>query len=420
MPGYPQGLAVKVPKRTAVDEHGYMQKANVKFDDEMAILEKVPAGVTGQRLVAEAEGPDGRYLITTFAPGKPSDPVQNPLTAPQVASMVKSLGLLDQAGLLHRDLKPRNWHTTTSETHLFDYGAGVTFDPTDFKTNRETYHFPEFWVPSNLKNYESNGIFRYIFDAHEDGHPLKRAEMRELLTAYLKTSADVHADRARQFVQLLPDLSPADRKTMRQAIDFERLQAELLREPSDDLINLEAARIQVLFATERAYHLEVRARKPLGNITWKLFAMMCARRYQDEAKALAEKAPAHSKLRQYLGFHQKLASYYMNDNAHPWLMGALGHITATLLGQPDLEADQADLLAQLDPNKNQRLGFPHPLDIAGQIEQADPVPSVVRPVAGKHAPSAGQRLLKTLIRFIDTLAGFLQKLSKRLSGTISP
>ena len=163
--GFHQGIVAKVShKENKNPITGEMQRVNADFHNEKEFLSKVSSlEDRSQRYLADFTLQDGRHvLLSTFIKGKNPDPKTKPLSEKSLGQLLSTIHELDKKGILHRDLKKENILIDNEDNiGLIDYGEAVDFCPIDTENNSKNNNFPEFIIPTNLRNLEDTFIFPY-------------------------------------------------------------------------------------------------------------------------------------------------------------------------------------------------------------------------------------------------------------------
>ncbi len=333
-------LIVKVSHTTNIDKNGNMQRVGVDFNNEADILLSLPEHngiqkIKGQKGLLHFSDGERHYLVATFAPGATANPKNGIfLEKEHLKSIIDSSLELDKAGILHRDLKKENWFVDADKNiNIIDYGSGTKFNHTDFQTNSNNHNFYKLIVPTNLKSFEDTGLFPYLQELSE---VKTDKEVRNVFTDYLKLKSDFHEKR----VEFLSSLNSSD-DNMKKAIDYEKLQAKLLKNPSDEIVDLEAQKIQMTYSNEEAYKNEVLFINPLAAVSNKLFSSISANKFLTKVDSLMNR-PQSIEMQEYLKSQKEIGEYFLGNKISKWTAGLFDWVMTNVTKkadalQPDLE-----------------------------------------------------------------------------------
>ena len=165
--------------------------------------------------------------------GNPAEPYTNPITEQHIKNVLNNILIMDKAGIAHGDIE---------EGHVFYSDDGsieldcFRFNWPIFNKDSIDWEFPNFCSPTNLKQFEGNSIAAYINKMHSDD------EADKFINTYLKEVSKFHAEKASYL--------EADTKDK---INYEKVQAEVLKNPDDDIRNLFKAKVQILYNNRLAF-----------------------------------------------------------------------------------------------------------------------------------------------------------------------
>lgn len=318
-----EGLCSRVFKFVRLPYVVKESKGFETYDRESHILEKIPTTVeNSQKFVACAHGTkeNKNYLVTTFVEGTESQKSPVPLTRSHFDSLFDGLSKLDEKGLYHGDLHPGNILVTDDgKANIIDYEWGEKIKKRNFfneeiKRNRQ---FPDFIMPANAQMLETAAIPEYL---SKSNHP------KTTFTDYLKAKSSYHTKRASfietRILKKQGKISPAELMIMKKAKRYEECSTKVLKNPSDDVIRLEAQRIQFLHHFREGFgYIDPNAKRNiLGGISSYINAVKSVRQYK---RSLTELQPtATGDMKDYLNFHKEYADYWD------------GFLTKCLCGKP--------------------------------------------------------------------------------------
>lgn len=182
------------------------------------------------------------YLLSTKVNGDAADFRRNPWTKNSLRNLFNSMFEMDKKGFYHGDLNNGNIR--------LDSNGNVGFIDYQFAENtssvfneKEKMILPDFIPVENSQMFEMAGIPYYLRDIGNS------SKAKSFLKTYLEAKSEYHKKRADFFSGAYSYYS----STKQQAIDFEKAQAEVFKNPTDDVLKLEAQKIQFLNSFREAY-----------------------------------------------------------------------------------------------------------------------------------------------------------------------
>ena len=182
------------------------------------------------------------YLLSTKVNGDAADFRRNPWTKNSLRNLFNSMFEMDKKGFYHGDLNNGNIR--------LDSNGNVGFIDYQFAENtssvfneKEEMILPDFIPVENSQMFEMAGIPYYLRDIGNS------SKAKSFLKTYLEAKSEYHKKRADFF----SGVSSYYSSTKQQAIDFEKAQAEVFKNPTDDVLKLEAQKIQFLNSFRVAY-----------------------------------------------------------------------------------------------------------------------------------------------------------------------
>jgi hypothetical protein len=301
----------------------------IKADDEndlkreIAALQKIPESVTnsgGQDFIASGRTSNGNMVIisslvdgeipsVTANPTKKIPDIQkNPLTIQQISSLMDSILEHDKAGLWHNDLNPKNILTTKEgKAQIIDYGCAWEFSPLTSTESR----YPSNVAPSSLISFENKALMPYFMDIYEKDNN-NAEKIKAFFTEYLKLRANFHGKRAEFMKDQVTKLDGQEKENAQKRIEYEELLSEVLKNPSKDIIDLEAAKFQITSTREQAfvdnwYGLRDQATSEFNEMY----------KYVNDYSAkidekIEELSPDKKTLKKYLNYEKDFAQTYSN------------------------------------------------------------------------------------------------------------
>ena len=192
-----------------------------------------------QKLVALVRTERGNnYLISTYISGTKPHPRENPFNTQQLKSFLDLFLELDTRGIYHGDLNAGNCIVLKHKNDgaLIDYQFARKFSYPDSHTNDEYINFPSFVIPANAQMFEHANLCFYIEKMYSGE--------KDFFRNYLSLKSDYH-DRRRVVFANLGSTSPA--------IRYEYLLNKFLKNPTDDILALQALKLQTLYSFREAY-----------------------------------------------------------------------------------------------------------------------------------------------------------------------
>lgn len=215
---------------------GKAERINGDFSDEARALLNIPEGFShAQNLIGNVETEDGNYyLLSTFMEGKIPNGETTKWDKESLGSILDSLAKLDCARVYHGDVSRCNCLITDKkDVNLLDFQYCDKFSietDDDHKKNASVYKVPYFIAPSNAQMFEESNFATYLSSIDE-------SEARELFKTYLMEKSEYHKKRAEAFKA---------QGARPEIVEYDRLMAKYLKNPSDDMIYLQAKKLQVL------------------------------------------------------------------------------------------------------------------------------------------------------------------------------
>lgn len=205
---------------------------NSDFSNEAQILKKIPSSLkNSQHLIDYFKNKDGKdILITTFVKGH-----KNVLkTQKDFDKFYEALLTLDSLGILHGDLNMANCLFDGENINIIDYGEGSFFSLGE----KEGGFYPDFCLKTNANGLENNGIPDCIKAWANEG-----LDCRGQFVTYLMAKSKFYEKHSKLIQKFAPNSESAD---------YEENLSKVLKDPSKNVIENEAKRIDILYTFEHA------------------------------------------------------------------------------------------------------------------------------------------------------------------------
>lgn len=281
------------------------KRANNGFLSEARNLAFVPKGTKGsQKLVANVVTQKGNsFLITTFVDGKNADAQNNHWKKEHFASILDTLFELDKAGVYHGDINEGNCMLCDDgRVNLLDYQWASKFNYWEKRRNDEVFRFPEFMLPSNAQMLEMANLSYYFANL---GQILPKHQVRQTFKEYLQEKSSYCLKRAEFIEENYNDMQMAD---------YEYLQSRFLKNPTDDIIDLQALKLQMFYAYRNSCSVADKNNSLntniMSSISYFLNAACCARKFANKAYEMRDSATDRN-LIDYLNFEINLGQYWI-------------------------------------------------------------------------------------------------------------
>ena len=376
---YPEGIAVKVSYMNSKqpDKEGYV-RIGADFKEEAAILKQLPESLTNSpNFLAHLQKGDKYFLIMTLKKGS-QVPKNIKYNDDQFNDIFNTMLELDKLGIIHGDIGPRNMLIDKSHLNIIDYGSAKNFDPLKYEENSNKFHSPYFCYPSNLQSFERtlvkaiepNPIFlTRIFSNTSIYKNIKSKQARNYFTQYLKHRAVYHEKRAEFIESQLESqklqLTQEQIDFLKKAKEFESIQAAVLKNPSDEVINIEALKMQLESTNFAGVVFEFNNKKLIDAGLYKLYTMQTARHIKNALNKMSQKNLNEPELSQYIDYQRQFIDFMTEEKFVGWTRGLLNHVIDCLAGKCDNDPEAKDFLDQMDAKP---IVDPRPFfDIAGLI-----------------------------------------------------
>ena len=283
------------------------KKANQNFEPEANALYKLPEDMGNtQKLIANVRTAKGNYyLLTTLIQGtKPVYP-QTPWNIMHFQSLFRTLYLLDKSGIYHGDLNRGNCLITAdNQANLLDYQWSESFDIRYQNYNDKKLKTPSFTTPSNAQMFEMANLPFYLANLINAN---KSSEAKQVFTNYLKAKS-VYCKNRSNLLRM--------NNAPRESVEYESLQAELLSNPSKDVVKINALKLQVLYAFRQVFTITDKNNTEnkhniITTVPCYLYTAACAKKMEDSARKLKDNS-SDTKFRKLMDYEIQFAQYWKN------------------------------------------------------------------------------------------------------------
>ncbi|MBQ3641893.1 hypothetical protein II906_08230, partial [bacterium] len=237
----PSGFVIK---ESLADNHAKAQ--NGCFYHEAKALAMIPPKMKQtQKLVALAQTEkDNYYLISTFIQGKSVRYPERPWSPHSFQSLFNVMFALDKEGIYHNDINQGNCLIDNrAEVNIIDYQFAEKFKIDDTRKNDKEFKTPYFMMPSNAQMFEMASLPWYFLSMEKTA---KKQEIHDCFKTYL----DIKSSYAQKRADYLASLGSNPQKT-----EYESLQAKFFKNPSEDMINLQAKKLQILYSFRKTFSI---------------------------------------------------------------------------------------------------------------------------------------------------------------------
>ncbi len=177
----------------------------------------------------------GQFLISSFVAGKKMDPKTNPIDEKTMDRLLRTLYRLDKSNILNSDLSGSNILITEDKyANLIDFQWGEKTNPSYSNSYYKNFSFPEFEAPNNMTSYEGASLSGYL-NRLDNG--------REFLEKYLFLKSHYCEKKAKKLQELYSETRSS---YLPERIEFENLKAYAYTHPTDNVINAELLKMNII------------------------------------------------------------------------------------------------------------------------------------------------------------------------------
>lgn len=207
-------------------------KTTVRLSPEEANSEKEIVQKARNLGVDTPEIQNDTYVLN----GETANVNTNPITQRHIKNVLKNILIMDKAGFAHGDIeKAHVFYSKNGDVEFDCFRFHWTFDD----SSRVEYEFPEFYSPTNLKQFEGNSLGEYLTQMDSEKRKI------DFLNLYLENCSDFHSKKA-QFIE-------ESKLGTNEQVEYEKLQAEIFKNPDRDTTELFKTKIELLYNTRLAF-----------------------------------------------------------------------------------------------------------------------------------------------------------------------
>lgn len=279
--------------------------ANGNFLSEAINLSRLPEQLTNtQRLVADVETEKGNYyLLSTLVEGKKPDFSTVFWDKSSFKSLFSNMLELDKAGILHGDLNRGNCLLDNGTVNLIDYQWADTFDIDNPDENDNKFKFPDFMMPANSQMFEMANLPYYFSRLNEDNPEFS---LTDLFKTYLNEKSQYCKNRANYLRG--NGASP-------EMVEYEQLQAKFLNNPTDEVVKLEAMKLQLLYAFRQSFSMvdknNAGKHNIISSVSSYLYTALCGKSLANMAEQLKENS-TDVQFRKFMDYEKRFGEYWKN------------------------------------------------------------------------------------------------------------
>ena len=311
-------IIIKVKHSAAGIEKGVVKQISKDFDNEAKILSSLPASFKNRLKLIGYSTLNGSVnsIATEFIDGQKPDANSKNLDKKILSQLYNDLLLLDEAGILHRDLTTYNILIDKNNiAKIVDYGASKTFTEMDNLSNsgKIKYKQPDFISYSNIQNFEENALLVYLKQLeNKDGLNLQEAD--KLFEEHIKLKADYYNKHS-----MILSINQENKEKITNDIIF-RDTYELMKIKSlnkqikTDLMNSEKLRIKMNHAQKRVrLYNDNTLKNPVTGLYWNMLEGAYTNGLIKTSKECMERYRDNKILYKYFDLQNKLAKFHYNE-----------------------------------------------------------------------------------------------------------
>lgn len=268
----------------------------------------------------------------TLTKGDIAHPLNNPMEKKHLSSLFETMLKLDKNEIFHGDIDPS--HIICSKDgkialKYFKFAEEMPFakPQTQWKGDKGNlkFKFPDFIAPSNALMFEHAGFFQYFDKLIKTKGDKGISKSEELFSHYVKKSATYHLKRA----SIL-----SKKNAPENYVKYEKLAGKFLKDPSKDILKLQATKVQFLYGAREGFtHFDEYRRA--STFPAYFSTLLQTQKFIIHADNMAQNA-ANPQLKEYLNIEKEIGHHWFNNtkNSMPgmfdWAVkNNFGHETET-------------------------------------------------------------------------------------------
>ncbi len=284
----------------------FAKKQNKDFFPEAQALEMLPPSVKNtQKLIALVQTEkDNYYLLSTFVEGTPASYPEHPWDKSSFDGLFETLLSLDKAGIYHNDINQANCLIDKNyRASTIDYQFADTFRVDD-RDNDKKFKTKSDMMPSNAQMFEMASLPWYIRTMSKTA---PKEEVRNLFKTYLEAKSRYAKQRALYLQQKV---------YYRDMARYELLQAKFFENPTDEIIDLQAKKLQLLYSFRKTFSVTDQNNnhnKNIGSaIQSYIYTLAAAKDMENYANYLARET-SEPNLKTFYKYEADYARFWFNE-----------------------------------------------------------------------------------------------------------
>lgn len=338
------------------------------FIKEGKNLKMIPEEITStQKFVAALYDSEQNcdYLLSTKVDGVSASPLKNPWKAKHLKSLFDTFFQLDKEGIIHGDLNNGNIKLTSGgKVNLLDFQYAYKIPENEHFKEKEEIHLPGFIYPQNSQMFETAALAHYL------KRTSNKTQAKEFLRLYLSEKSKYHQKRYDFLEEKEKAARYGDYNTFNQAKAFEKAQEIVFQNPSDNVIKIEAKKIQFLSSFRQAYrHLDqnIKHKNIISAPSAYLLTMSNVQDFNRELDKQRRKLFLSAPMKDYLNNQRQYGEFWMTK-LKKWTPETFNYV----LGESESHFDSSKAKGSYDSieEKNASMNnFGVISDIVGKIDE---------------------------------------------------
>lgn len=242
------GLFAKVYRILGTDYVIKMFNKGVSINDsrhEAYMLNEAGNIPDTQQLMAQVTTEKNQeFLITTFVKGEEPDYIEFPLRKKSLAKFLTTLFELDKKEVYHNDLNMGNCKVDplTGTIGLIDFQFAMKMHPEYKEYVKNNLLFPNTILPANIQMFEMATLPSYMSKMPE-------SEAQMFFKEYLSLKSEYHKRRYTHY------RNDSRFNKISKNLDYELYLSKVLKDPSKEIVDLYAQKLQVLHSFRECFSL---------------------------------------------------------------------------------------------------------------------------------------------------------------------